>query len=45
MLTTSLLLISTHGLFPILLCWFLGVGTIAGTCLYTRRRLRRHDAR
>lgn len=44
MLATSPILITTHGLFPILLCWLLGVGTIAGTCLINRRRLRDHDA-
>lgn len=45
MLTTSLLLISGHGLLPILLCWFLGAGMIVGVALYNRRRLRHHDPR
>lgn len=43
MLTATLLLISNHGLLAILLCWLLGVGAIAGVCLYNRRRLRHHD--
>lgn len=43
MLATSLLLISNNGLFSILLCWLLGVGTIALVCLYNRSRLRHHD--
>jgi len=43
MLATTLLLISNHGLLSILLCWLLGVGTIAGMCLYNRYRLRDDD--
>lgn len=42
MLATTFL-IANHGLFPILLCWLLGGGAIAGMCLYNRRRLRDHD--
>lgn len=45
MFVASLLLISNHGLLPILLCWLVGVGAIAGACLYNRRRLRHHDVR
>lgn len=44
MLATSPLLITGHELFPILLLWFLGAGTIAGLCVYNRSRIRRHDS-
>lgn len=43
MLATSLFLITTQSLFPILLGWFLAACTIAALGLYNHDRIRRHD--
>lgn len=43
MLVSSLLLITNHGLFPILLGWLLGAAVLAGSCAYNRSRIRRGE--
>lgn len=42
MIAASLLLITNHALFPILLGWLLAAAAIAVICLYNRRRIHQH---